>query len=401
MKKKYKRIAAAVIAVICVAVWGVAAMKPISVGAEQVARGDLMRTFTVQAEAVPAYSMVLNAPAAGMVSEIPVKAGMEVQRGEILLKTDTSQEINTDLQREQLKQQLANARQQFERMYGTNGEAQSALASAESQYQLANKNYENGKILTAEGSMAQAELEVLKNIREVAYQQYIQAKENMSEGRKAYYQDQITSYERQLEAAEEAVSPGTVTMPFPGTLWEVFVEEGAYLIQNQPVMKVYASGDMKLEATVLAEDAAFLEPGMMTEVIYPDGSRGEAEITFIARTASKEISSIGIEERRCRIELTGGDMPQSLGAGQQTDISVPIVKAASVLTIPSAALVPYELENRVYIVKDKKAEMVTVEAGASEGGRVEIVSGLSEGDVVITDPYEAGIKNGSRIQINP
>lgn len=372
-------------------------MKPVAVTAAEAKKEDLLRNFTVQATVVPSYSTVVNAPATGAVIELPYQDGSVIGAGEVILKTDTTQEINMDLQREQLKQQLTSARQQYERLYGTNGEAQSAFASAESQYRLAQKNYDNGKIMAAEGYLPQIELEALNNIREVAYQQYIQAKANLSEERKTYYQEQIASYERQLDTMEEAFSPGTLVMPYTGILWETYVEKGEYLTQNQQVMKIYEEKSLKLEALVLAEDAAFMESAMEAKVTFPDGSTGTGTITFISRTASKAMSSVGIEESRCRVELEVPELPGLLGAGQQVDVTFSIVKARAVLTVPTTAVIPKGQVSMVYVVRNGKAVMVPVETGQSEGGQVELRSGLLEGDRVIRDPYEAGIHDGSRV----
>lgn len=397
MKKKYKRIIGAVIVIIALTVWGISAGRPLAVTTEQVVWGSLERNFTVQAELEPVSSMVLNAPAAGSVAEIPFRNGAEMEAGAVLLRTDTSQEINMDLQREQIGQQLSAARQEYDRMYGENGQAQSAFAAAESQYLLAQQNYDNGKVLTASGDMAPAALEVLKAEREVAYQQYVQARENLSEVRKGTYREQIASLERQLEALTDVASPGILYMPYHGVLWETYVETGAYLSQNQPVLKVYPAGEMKAAASVLAEDAAFMETGMEAEITYPDGSKTSAEVTFISRIAAKALSSTGIEESRCRVELTADEMPEWLGAGQEVDVTLRIIKAGQVLTVPSSAIIPKGTGSMVYVVAEGKAAATAVETGETEGGRVEIVSGISQGDVIVSDPYESGVKDGMRV----
>lgn len=397
MKKKYKWIVAVIIVLSGLAVWGVSLMRPLPVQTETAVRGNLERSFTVQSEVRPVNSTVLIAPAAGTVKEILFQAGMEVEAGQILLKTDASQEINMDLQMEQIRQQRNAARREYERMYGEHGEAQSAFASAESQYLLAQRNYDSGKVLASGGDLAQIELEILKNEREVAYQQYVQARENLSESRKGMYQEQIASLERQLTALAGVVSPGVVSMPYDGVVWETYVQEGAYLTQNQPVAKVYSMGEMKVVASVLTEDAAFLENGMEAELVYPDGSCSSAEVTFISRTAEKALSSTGIEESRCRVELIPEEMPERLGAGQEVAATFGFVKAEQVLTVPAAAIVPKGKERIVYVIRNGKAVEVQVITGMAEDGRVEAMSGISEGDLIVTEPYESGVKDGRRV----
>ncbi len=114
MKKKYKKILAALIAVICLAVFGISLFKPVTAKMEVVRYGNLEKSFTVQAELTPVHSMILSAPAAGSVSDVPFKPGSQVRAGEVLLRTETVLEISTDIQKEQLKQQLSLAKQEYD-----------------------------------------------------------------------------------------------------------------------------------------------------------------------------------------------------------------------------------------------------------------------------------------------
>ena len=79
MKKKYKKILAALIVVICLAVFGISLFKPVTAKMEVVRYGNLEKSFTVQAELTPVHSMILSAPAAGSVSDVPFKPGSQVR----------------------------------------------------------------------------------------------------------------------------------------------------------------------------------------------------------------------------------------------------------------------------------------------------------------------------------
>ena len=180
---------------------------------------------------------------------------------------------------------------------------------------------------------------------------YAQAKEDNSEEQKAHSQEQIASFERQLALLDDTVNPGAVKMPYDGVLWEVYTEEGAYLSPNQPVVKIYRPDSMKLSASVLSEDAAALTPGLKAKVIYADGSEGEAEVSFIAKTAEKQMSSIGLEENRCTVELKPAALPEHAGAGQTADVSFHVVTAPEVFSVPrvtssSSSSVSYRMGKR-------------------------------------------------------
>lgn len=398
MKKKYKWIFLTVIVVLSLGAYGTVLLKPASVQAEKVAVGNLQSHFTVSASVMPESSMILNSSVTGNVTEIPYKAGMHIKEGEILAATGTIPQASLDIEREQYKRQLAAARQEYDRLYGENGAARSEFKAAESEYKLAQKNYDNGLILSGQGGfISDNELDGLKTRRDLAYEKYIQARENNSEATKAYYQDQITSCENQLSALEETTSPGAVRMPYDGVLWEIYTEEGAYITPNQPVAKVYNSRVMKLTASVLSGEAASLSEGLLAGVTYADGTKGTASLSFISQTASQQLSSIGLEENRCTVELLPAELPSSVGAGQKADVSFTVVKAKNVITVPASAIVSSGDESIIYKITNGRARQAVVIPGRRESGRVEIVSGIEAGDIIVTDPYNDNITEGKRI----
>lgn len=399
MKRNVKWIFLAAIAVISIGAYAAVLLKPVEAQAERAVKGSLESQFTVSASILPVSGMVLNSITAGNVSEIPFLPGMEVKEGEILIKTDSASQTTLDIQREQFRQQLISARQEYERLYGASGSAAAAQSAAESEYLLAKKNYDNGLVLEQQGGfIARSDLDTLKTQMDIAFQKYNQAKEDNSDARRTAFQDQIASYEKQLELLENTVNPGVVAMPYDGVLWEVYTEEGAYLSPNQPVAKVYRPQEMKLSASVLSEDAAALTPGLTAEVVYADGTRSEAEVGFISKTAKKEMSSIGLEENRCTVELKPLSLPEHVGAGQTADVSFTVIKAEQVFSVPAAAVMPQEHGSAVYVVSSGKAVLTPVETGRRESGRVEIISGLEDGDIVASDPYNDNVEKNGRVK---
>src|SRR3546814_19367233 len=78
-------------------------------------------------------------------------------------------------------------------------------------------------------------------------------------------------------------------------------------------------------------------------------------------------------------------------------VTLALAARPGALMIPKAALV-YELAGRyVYVVRDGKAERVPVDVGAEVDDTVEIRSGLSVGDVLITDG-RFRVRNGTAVR---
>lgn len=397
MKKKYKWILAGIIAAVFVAAGAAAMLKPTAVETETVASGNLETELTIQGTLIPRHSTLVSAGFQGAVREMPHQAGTALKQGEMILRMGYESQTDLELSREQYRQQLTSAKQTYETLFGEHGSAPAALAAAQSDLELAEKNYENGRALAAAGSISQMELEGLANQYSKARQAYNQASETNSEGNRKYYEELIASYEKQLETLEQVASPGEILMPYDGVIWELYPSEGQYVTANEPVVKIYQPGDMKIQASLLTGDAVQLVEGQTVSVRYADGTKGDAVVGFVSAVAGQTLSAIGMEENRSQVEFEPGELPERAGAGHQVDVTCTLVAAKQVLSVPSSAMVPVTGGSAVYVIRGGKARLVNVETGKKSGGRVEITAGLAEGDVVVADPYEDDVKDGSRI----
>jgi membrane fusion protein (multidrug efflux system) len=68
------------------------------------------------------------------------------------------------------------------------------------------------------------------------------------------------------------------------------------------------------------------------------------------------------------------------------------------LIIPKKALLLETDEDDVFAVREGKAERVRIELGYTDGDRVQVVTGLEEGDEVITVGHE-GLKENAAVRI--
>ncbi len=70
--------------------------------------------------------------------------------------------------------------------------------------------------------------------------------------------------------------------------------------------------------------------------------------------------------------------------GLTADVDITVASKDNVLTVPSSAVKPYQGGKAVRIVgKNGEIEFIPVEVGSKGGGKVEIISGIEEGDEVI------------------
>ena len=76
---------------------------------------------------------------------------------------------------------------------------------------------------------------------------------------------------------------------------------------------------------------------------------------------------------------------------------VNVAAVEGVIAVPKEAYVEDDNGSYVFVLKDKKASKKKVEAGVKNDDMIEVVSGLSQGDVVIWNE-EAEIRDGMDVR---
>lgn len=449
MKTKLKRIVYAVILlVVCCAAFFYLAT-PTAVPVTVPEKGNLSSDFTEQGTVTPKESITITAPETGTVQTVFFQEGRQVKAGDSLLKIDTSDGMDTledqlkalEIQREQLKiggetaknqtisareqlrRQLLELQGQYDTVYGAGGTMESQLTSAESSRDLTLREYENGKELFEAGILSQMELDALKVKLDSAEQALAAVKAAYSPEAKARMQQMLTSCKAQITALDAGsglsddntaqqekglllqmdrlkkdMTEKPTAAPFDGIVWELLVTEGQPVAKDQPVATLYRNGVFKLQVPMLTQDAAILKVGDDAVCRLPDGTEFPAKITFISPVARDTLSTIGLSESRCTVELEADGLPAWAGAGFQADVSFSVSLAENVLSIPTGCIVPTpDGGSAVYLLEDGKSRLVPVEKGIQSNGRTEIKSGLTGSERVIESPYDNKIKEGMRI----
>ena len=113
-----------------------------------------------------------------------------------------------------------------------------------------------------------------------------------------------------------------------------------------------------------------------------------------------KISALGVEEQRVLViaDITSlSALWERLGDGYRLEASFLLWEGDDVLQVPASALFRYGDGWAVFTQEGGKSKRRSVEVGHRNGLVAQIVSGLSEGEVVITHPSDQ-IEDGTRVR---
>lgn len=465
MKKSVKVVIGAVFAVIAVIAGVMYMMTPEKVKTITVSKGQMEDTLELEANVISDEGEVILSGTSGIVTEVLCRTGEQVEAGEEVVRIDDqeyqqdltdqieglkkqkaaiygqgeSNQLQLALQQQQLQAQITSAVQEYDLMFGENGTAvhnenaaKYARDTAQATYEAAvdtNKEWKNlKKEGKAEGSnpYSSDQLIALSSAYSEASEAYENAKLANSAQQRQYYLDKIEALKVEYNTISDSIARGAtgiqqnagqvqtsidtltrkqeVTPAAPiksGIVAELLVENGSYVVENQPLVRLYQSGNKKLEAWMLTDDVVFYHVGDAVQVSLPDDTVVEEKITFISPLAEQQLSTLGVNENRCRVELSADHIPEQMGPGYEVTLHFSRALAEDAIQIPVSALANENQETIVYTVENGICRKMAVTTGVYSGGFVEILSGLSDGQQIIDHPGDYELKDGAKIEVLP
>jgi len=177
--------------------------------------------------------------------------------------------------------------------------------------------------------------------------------------------------------AETLLSYTKVTAPFAGVITRKHADVGDLATPGKPLLELEDSRVLRLEADV--PEAVIGKLAL--------GDKLPVRIAALEKELTGVISEIApAADPNSRTFLVKLDLPGTTGlrAGQFGRVAMPVGETAA-LRVPAYAVTQRGQMELVFIVGDGKAQLRLVKTGKRIGNEVELVSGVSAGEKVVTE----------------
>ena len=190
-------------------------------------------------------------------------------------------------------------------------------------------------------------------------------------------------YELEWEIAKKDLANTRITAPVAGIIQEVNVNEGEKVSQNTKIFTLLQDNALIVEAAIDEVDLKKIGTGKKAVIEFEQlGQKIDAKVSNISKIAENNNGLVTIP-----IELTFSQDPRSLGviSGLTCTIKISLSDNNQNIMIPLSTL--FEEEGKTYIRKveegNRKGQIVYVETGVKTDDKVEILSGVEDGDVIM------------------
>ncbi len=198
---------------------------------------------------------------------------------------------------------------------------------------------------------------------------------------------QIQQVERQLKIIEYDLERAAIRAPVTGPVLEKYVDSEGTLADGTPIYRIGDMESIEIEADILSSDVRKVRTGQ--DVIIFGRALGEneimGEVSLIYPSGFEKISTLGIEEQRNRVLIDFDNSEVNLRPKLAVDVKIIVGEKDNTLKVPEQAVFKQEGEWYCFKVEEGKAVKTKVAVGLRNNDYAEILSGLEEGDLVITE----------------
>ncbi len=314
----------------------------------QIERGTFEEVVTADGTVIPINRIELKSKAGGRIIKLPVEVGDFVRKGDLIAKLDQRDE-------------------------------KSAVAQAQADLDIARAELKQAKRMFAR--------------RNTLYEKKVISEEERDEtGLKlAVSKGKVIRASTAFDAAKETLAESTVRAPIAGIILQKYVEEGQIIASGvsgadggNPIVDIASMLSVYIEAGINEIDIGKMQIGQSATIVaeaYPQ-INFLGEVVRIAPEADPDEKSV----TRFNIVVKVENVDRKLKSGMNAEIELTLFKKDNILLAPITALKKIQgagsNKREVRLKQGDSFISHDVSVGLSDFKEAEILSGLSEGDIL-------------------
>lgn len=362
---------------------------PVVVPVITVARADLSNDLKLSAEFTPYQDIDVMAKVAGYVRSIPVDIGDHVRQGQVLATLDVPE----------LQDEVMKAKAQVLAAEANVTTAKNAITRAQAGANMAHLSYtrlqdvskgEPGLVPRQDVDVAQAH--DLEGASAVASAQSMLQSAKQSDSQAMADRDRANAM---LEYA-------TIRAPFAGVITKRYANTGSMIqagtasqSQAMPLVRLAQDNVLRLTLPVPVSAVATIHAGQPVDITVETLGR-----TFKG-TVTRFANSLQMSTRTMDTQVDVPNVDRKLVPGMYAEVHLHLADRSNVLSVPIDAVEDLGGQaQRVYLVRDGRISSAAVATGIQTADRVELLSGVREGDVLIVGRH-TGLTDGEQVDPHP
>lgn len=371
--------------------------KPVSVRVVSSSLQRMVRELKIPGTLMADEEVDLFAKISGYVERIDLDIGDRVEKGDVLVTISVPEMADEHRQaRAIIDAKQANVRAlqakstQAQRMVET---AETEVRRYEAQRHLDNINFKRRKELHEGNAIPEQALDEARNALSIAEAQLqiakakvagARAKKESADADVQVARSQVAVAEAALNRLNTLMEYASIKAPFDGVVTMRGVDHGTFVRSaadgmTNSLLRISKTNRIRLVMEISEIDVPYVHPGTDLSVMV----KALSEHPFPAKI-SRTAAALNPRTRTMRVEADIDNKDNRFTPGMYAQVTVQLEIKAQTMIIPSSAIRSEGDELIVLVAYNGLATARTITVGYDDGIRAEILSGLREGERVIT-----------------
>jgi len=360
---------------------------PTPVTVETAGLGAIDHVVTADAVLYPINQANVTPKISAPVKRVLVGRGDHVRAGQLLAELEagdlaaSANESNHQYEQTQAAYQTLTGATVLE----DKTKAQSDLQTAQQTLDAAKKLYDNRVALQKEGALAQKLVDDAKVTMVQAQSQVETAQRHLDSLNQVSQREAIRSAQAQVNAAKAhfenasvQLSYAKIVSPISGVVADRSVYPGEMPPSGTPIISIIDISQIVARANVPVREASSIKVGRPARITGPDGDLA-GKVTVVSPSVDASTTTV-------EVWVQVANPQERLKPGGTVRVAIIAETIQNTMVLPATALLNSDEGGQkvMVVTKDNVAHERKIAVGVRQGDRVQIISGLQEGDQVVT-----------------
>jgi multidrug efflux pump subunit AcrA (membrane-fusion protein) len=374
---------------------------PTPVLLETAVRGAVDYMVTADAVLYPINQANVTPKISAPVKRMLVNRGDHVKAGQVIAELESgdlaaaANESNSQYQQTQASYQMISGATVLE----DKGKAQADVQVAQQVLEAAQKLYDNRVALQREGALAQKLVDDAKVALAQARGQLETAQRHLEALNSVSQRETIRGAQAQMSAAkahydnaEVQLSYAKIRSPISGVVADRSVYAGEMPASGTPIISIVDISQVVARANIPVKEASMIRVGRPARITGPEGDLA-GKVTVVSPAVDPNTTTV-------EVWVQVANPGEKLKPGASVRVAIIADTIQNTIVIPASALLNADDGGQkvMVVTSDSKAHERRVSVGIRQGARVQIVSGLQDGEQVVVSGG-LGLEDKAKVSI--
>jgi multidrug efflux pump subunit AcrA (membrane-fusion protein) len=335
---------------------------------------------------------VVAAKIMGNVVAFHVREGDTVRAGQVLVEIENR---DAGIQLQKTRAGVRESQDSLEEVESSIRAAESARAAARANETLTQATFNRYEMLFERRSVSPQEFDEVRARYEIAKAESERADRmlQVAKARHNQVQARIDQAKADVATAQVYIGYSRITAPINGVVVSKHADVGSMAMPGTPLLTIENSSRYQLEASVVESQLAKIGLHDQVRVVIEALGEKEVEGTVDEIVPAADPASRSFVVKVALTNVSGAQLRSGLYGKARF-----VTGQRKILAIPQVAMTQQGQLTAVFVVDQSGvARLRLIKAGKAFGDRVEVLSGLTEGEQIVSDGVTT-VKDGTRVR---